>query len=113
MKSKRHTEKYSPKHNAPSSENKERYCDNNQRHVIVAIDPDVVAILNRLRSVTFEGGLVVFLCRAAQNPTDVCPPTAIAGRMRIPGAIGVRMMYAVRHYPLNRSTFKRERAARN
>ena len=58
-----------------------------------------------------DGGLVVILSRAPQYPTNVCPPAAMAWRMWIARAICVRMVYAVRHYPLNWTTFERHRAA--
>src|SRR5919112_471406 len=59
-----------------------------------------------------DGGLVVILSRAPQYPTNVRPPTTIARRVRIAGTICVRMVYAMRHYPLNWPTFERQRAAR-
>ena len=53
----------------------------------------------------------MILCRAPQYPTNVCPPAAIAWRMWIVLAICVRMMYAVRHYPLDWTTFEGHCAA--
>ena len=58
-----------------------------------------------------DSGLIVILRGAPQYPANVRPPTAVARRMRIAGAICVRMMYAMRYDPLNRTAFERERAA--
>src|ERR1043165_6807823 len=41
----------------------------------------------------------------------MCPPAAMAWRMRIACAISVGVVYAMRHYPLNGTTFESERAA--
>src|SRR6185369_14211124 len=43
----------------------------------------------------------------------MCPPAAMAWRMWIVRAISVGVVYAVRHYPLNGTTFERQRAAGN
>src|SRR3569832_1520061 len=43
----------------------------------------------------------------------MCPPATMPWCMGIAGAIGVRMMYAMSHRPLNGTTFKSQRAARN
>src|SRR6185369_13932305 len=58
-----------------------------------------------------DGGVIMILSRAPQYPTNVRPPTAIAWRVRVADTICVRMVYAVRHYPLNWPTLERERAA--
>jgi hypothetical protein len=55
----------------------------------------------------------VILSGAPQDPTHVCPPTAIAWRVRVAGTICVRVVYAVRHGPLNWSTLECDRAARH
>src|ERR1041385_4424142 len=113
MQSKSHAEEYSPKQDAPASKNQERDSENDQGDVIIAINPDVITVLNQIRSVPFESGLIVVLRGTAQNPTDVCPPAAIARSVRIAEAIGVRMVYAMRYDPLNRSALNCERAARH
>src|SRR6185369_88803 len=53
----------------------------------------------------------MILCGAPQYPTDMCPPATMTWRMRVARAIGVRMMDAVSHQPLNGTTFERQRAA--
>ena len=55
----------------------------------------------------------MILCRAAQDPTDVRPPAAIARRMGVAVSIRVRMMNAMCGDPLNRAAFERQRAADN
>src|SRR6185503_6129181 len=44
--------------------------------------------------------------------THMRPPTTIARRVRVAGTISVRMVYAMRHHPLNRPALERQRAAR-
>ena len=53
----------------------------------------------------------MILSGAPQYPTNVRPPATIAWRVWIAVTIGVRVMNAVRHYPLNRPALKGERAA--
>ena len=55
----------------------------------------------------------MILCGAPQYPTDMCPPAAVAWRVRIARAISVRMMYAVSHQPLNGTAFESQRPAGN
>src|SRR6185369_17224512 len=57
------------------------------------------------------GSLVVILSRAPQYPTNMCPPAAMAWRMWIVRTICVGVVYTVRHYPLNGTTFESQRAA--
>src|SRR5215472_7998990 len=57
-----------------------------------------------------ESRSIVILSRAAQDPTDVRPPTTVTRRVRIAHSICVRMVDAMGHHPLNRPTFKRQRA---
>src|SRR6185295_18704232 len=54
--------------------------------------------------------VVVLLSGAVQNPSHVCPPTAVAWCVRIAGRICVRMMNSVRDYPIDRTAFECERA---
>ena len=105
------TEEYSPQHYAPTSEHKEHQPQHDQRDVIEAVKPDVVAILDQIRSVALDRGVIVIMRGAAQNPTDVRPPAAIARRMRVAGLVSVRMMDAMRRNPLNRATLDRQHAA--
>ena len=47
---------------------------------------------------------------AAQNPTHVRPPASVSRRVWIAGVIGVRMMNAMRDYPIDRSAFQCQQA---
>src|SRR3954462_11179079 len=50
---------------------------------------------------------------AAQNPTDMSPPAAVARSVRIANAICVGMMDSMSNHPLNRSALERHCAAGN
>src|SRR5437870_5121262 len=53
----------------------------------------------------------MILSGAAQDPTDMCPPAAIARRMRIACAVCMRVMDPMRGNPLDRATFEGQRPA--
>src|SRR6185503_20585471 len=52
----------------------------------------------------------MILCRTPQYPTNVGPPATMTWRMRISCSICVRVMYAVRYYPLDWTTLECEGA---
>src|SRR5207237_6225489 len=101
MKGNGHAEKHAPKHYAPASENKKQQPQHDQRDEKKAVKPDVITILYEVGSVTLDCSLVMILGCAAQDPTNVRPPAAIARRVWITAAVSMCMMYAVSEDPLN------------
>src|SRR6185503_13062862 len=102
----RQPEKNAPKQHAPTTKNKEHHSYHQKRNPVEVGKPAVVAVVNQIRCIASDGGITVILCCAPQYPTNVCPPAAVAWRMWITRPICMRMMYAVRHYPFNWTTFK-------
>src|ERR1051325_5460389 len=102
-----------PEHHSPATKSEKSDAQNDQRYIEKAIQPNIEAVLYQIRSITPNGGSIVILRSAAKNPADVCPPAAVARRVRVALAIRVRMMDAVRRDPLNRSAFDRQRTANN
>src|SRR4030095_1128884 len=89
------------------------YTKDRKRQVTIAAKQDVIAILDQVGSVTRNGGVIMILRRAANNPTNVCPPATVTWGMRITNAVSVRMMHSMRRNPLKWSTLYRQRGARN
>src|SRR5215217_923940 len=99
-------EKHHPEQHAPTTNNKEHYSYYRKRNIVTAGKPAVVRVVHQIRCIVSDRGCTVILRRAPQYPTHGCPPPTIAWRMWITCLICMRMVYAVRHYPLNWTTFK-------
>src|SRR4030095_11946282 len=113
MQGKRQSQENSPEHHGPTAEAKENQAEQQKGDIVKAIKPDVKAVLRQVRSVALDSGLVISLRPPVQNPANVRPPAAIAGRVRIAIAIGVGMMNPMRDHPGDWSTFERQAAAGN
>src|SRR5689334_22775145 len=61
MQAQRNAEEYSPKHYTPTSKGKEHRPDYNERNIVGAVQPTIVAILYQIRRVACDGSLVVIL----------------------------------------------------
>jgi len=103
-------QKDAPQHPRPTAKRVKDDARRNQRHVVEAVDHPMHAIFHQIGRISSQRRFRMLLCCADQNPTDVRPPTAIARRMRIAFVIGVRVMYAMRGDPVDRTAFERQRA---
>ena len=81
------------------------------RHPVVVVQPDVEAVLRQIGSVLRHHPGVVVIGLAEQDPADVRPEGAIARRMRIARLVGLLMMDAMGGHPEDRPAFERQRAA--
>src|SRR5215213_587312 len=111
MKQQRQAEKHSPQHYAPTSKDKKQNTYGYEWNPVTTGKPAIVAVIQQIRCVARERGLTVILGRAPQYPADVSPPATVARRMGIACLICMRMVYAVRHYPLDWTTFESQRGA--
>src|SRR5512132_3960487 len=103
MQANSHAQEHTHKQKRPTAQSEETNATENQRNVIEPVQEHVHRILHQVGRVALQYSIFVLLCCATQDPTHMCPPATVARRMRISGFIGVRMMNAMSHHPVNRS----------
>ena len=109
----RHPHKDSPEQDTPTAEGEHQDGKNDQWHVIETVEQNIESIFDQVGRISLEGRLIMILCSAAQDPTHVRPPAAIARCMWIAVSIRMRMMNAMCSDPLNRSAFEGQRSTDN
>src|SRR5437588_2679287 len=100
-----------PKEDRPAAEDEKRGPEHDLREIVPARNPDVEATFEQVGRVALDGCAVVLLRRAAENPTDVRPPSPVARAVRVGGSVRVRVVNPVGRDPLDRAAFERERGA--
>ena len=100
-----------PKEDRPAAEDEKRGPEHDLREIVPARNPDVEATFEQVGRVALDGCAVVVLRRAAENPTDVRPPSPVARAVRVGGSVRVRVVNPVGRDPLDRAAFERERGA--
>ncbi len=105
------TEENPPRHKGKSTQSKENYSEDCKWNPVPFADPDVEFVLAQIRDIGKELGRIVLQHLAGDDPADVSPEAAIAGRMRVTFLISVLVMEAMGCDPENGTTFKCESGA--
>src|SRR6266516_5627224 len=101
MQSDRNAKEDPNEHHRPTANCKQREAAKNQWHKIESVHKHMNGILGQVGRVTLDYALFVLLRRATQNPSHVCPPASVARRMGVAHLIGVLMVNAMSHNPVD------------
>ena len=99
-----------PSAGEPSEAEEERAADGD-RHPVVFAEPDIEAVAFEVGNIAGEELGLRVQSIAPDDPSDVSPPAAFAGSVRIALAVAVLMMDAMGGHPEDGSALKRERGA--
>src|SRR5258706_9440535 len=110
MKVKGDPEKHGPQHKRPTADCQQPDAEKDDRHPIIVISQHVKSVFHHVRRITLHSFPAVRFRGAYYHPSDVRPPAAVTRRMRIARPIRVRVMYAMRHHPVNGAALQREQA---
>ena len=111
MEAKDGAEEDAPHQIRPSAKEKKQEAKGRDWDPVPLADPDVELIFAEFGDVGEEIRRIVVHRPAGDQPADVGPETAFAGRVRVAFLVGVLMMHAVDRDPEDRSAFQGERGA--
>ncbi len=114
MKAEGDAEKDSPEEEADAgfdaadqgADDEQRRAEEGQRDPVEFADPDMEAVFGEVGRVMGEGSGLGVKRLAGDDPTDVGPPLAFLGRVRVALFVAVLMVDAVGGYPGDGAAFK-------